>query len=87
MNTNTIFITDSAQLENFIENAINKALSKNNALQTETRLLTKNQARLKLEIGYSKLEEYISTGKIKAIGSGKKQKISEFELNKFIANE
>jgi len=79
---NIVFIADAQQLKEFIVTTINEALNKDKESQSETRLFSRNQARIKLGINYAKLEKLIRNGYIMTTPDG--EKISEIELNRYL---
>lgn len=83
MQTNITLTHD--ELTNIIEQTVEitlKKIMKKNQTETSHRVLSRNEARSRLRIGYTKLNTWIKEGKIREING----MIPESEINRILNN-
>ncbi len=77
MQQNTITIPTLEQ----IKQAVREVLKEQNIEKKSNKVLTKNKARVKLGIGYEKLNKLIENDLLKTTADGK---ITELEINRYL---
>jgi len=73
------------EFKELVESTVVNALHKKELVQSQTKLYSRNEARIKLHIGYKTLNTLIEIGRIKTTPD--KKYIPEVELNNYLGNE